>query len=98
MYSLVNEFSMGVIAWYDFKTNSKILYLYTDEADPSIPKYMERKGSVRACNIADRNLQKRPRWRLCGSPRSGETWNNRSRIHRENGISRIQDTNTCTII
>lgn len=53
MYSLVNEFSTGVIAWYDFKTNSKILYLYTNEADSSILKYIEKKGSVRACNAAD---------------------------------------------
>ena len=53
MYSLVNEFSTGVIAWYDFKTNSKILYLYTNEADSSILKYIEKKGSVRACDAAD---------------------------------------------
>lgn len=53
MYSLVNEFSTGVIAWYDFKTNSKILYLYTNEADSSILKYMEKKGSVRACSVTD---------------------------------------------
>lgn len=53
MYSLVNEFSTGVIAWYDFKTNSKILYLYTDEVDSSILKYMEKKGSVRACSVTD---------------------------------------------
>lgn len=53
MYSLVNEFSTGVIAWYDFKTNSKILYLYTNVADSSILKYMEKKGSVRACSVTD---------------------------------------------
>lgn len=53
MYSLVNEFSTGVIAWYDFKTSSKILYLYTNVADSSILKYMEKKGSVRACSVTD---------------------------------------------
>lgn len=53
MYSLVNEFSTGVVAWYDFKTNSKILYLYTNVADSSILKYMEKKGSVRACSVTD---------------------------------------------
>lgn len=52
---VVNEFSTGVVAWYDFKTNSKILYLYTNEADFSVLKYMEKKGSIRACKVA--NLQ-----------------------------------------
>ena len=44
--AIVKEFSKGIFVWYDFKPESKILYLYARQEDEAIGRFLQSKGEV----------------------------------------------------
>lgn len=51
--AIVKEFSKGIFVWYDFKPESKILYLYARQEDEAIGRFLQSKGEVCSCDIAE---------------------------------------------
>lgn len=50
---LSKELTKGAIVWYGFKSDSKILYIYSEQKDCVIEKFLKSKGKAIACNICD---------------------------------------------
>lgn len=50
---LSKELTKGAIVWYGFKPDSKILYIYSEQKDCVIEKFLKSKGKAIACNICD---------------------------------------------
>lgn len=42
--SLIRDFSKGALVWYNFRQNSRILYIYSRQADEAILELLESKG------------------------------------------------------
>lgn len=51
--AIVKEFSKGIFVWYNFKPESKILYLYARQEDEAIGRLLQSKGEVCSCDIAE---------------------------------------------
>lgn len=49
--SIIRNFSIGAIVWYDFKPESSILYIYSGQPDEAVQVYLEKKGMVALCNV-----------------------------------------------
>lgn len=49
--SIIKNFSIGAIVWYEFKPDSSILYLYSGQPDETVRMYLDRKGVVALCNV-----------------------------------------------
>ena len=50
---LSKELTKGAIVGYGFKSDSKILYIYSEQKDCVIEKFLKSKGKAIACNICD---------------------------------------------
>ena len=49
--SLIRDFSKGALVWYNFRQNSRILYIYSRQADEAILELLESKGKVENCSV-----------------------------------------------
>lgn len=49
--SIVRDFSKGALVWYNFRQNSRILYIYSRQADEAILELLESKGKVENCSV-----------------------------------------------
>lgn len=50
---LSKELTKGAIVWYGFKSDSKILYIYSEQKDCVIEEFLKSKVKVIVCNICD---------------------------------------------
>lgn len=52
MGSLIKDFSIGAIVWYDFKVSGNILYLHSNQQDNSICTFLESEGNVNCYEVS----------------------------------------------
>lgn len=49
--ALVRDFSKGALVWYYFRQDSRILYIYSRQADEAVLELLESKGKVDDCSV-----------------------------------------------
>lgn len=51
--SIKSNFSLGVFAWYDFKPDSNLLYLFSRQSDDAVCEFLRSKAIVEVCSIEE---------------------------------------------
>lgn len=49
--SIIRDFSKGALVWYNFRQDSRILYIYSRQADEAVLELLESKGKVDDCSV-----------------------------------------------
>lgn len=49
--SLIKDFSKGAFVWYNFRPDSRILYIYSRQSDEAVLELLESKGKVDDCSV-----------------------------------------------
>ena len=49
--SIIRDFSKGALVWYNFRQDSRILYIYSRQADEAVLELLESKGKVENCSV-----------------------------------------------
>lgn len=49
--SLIRDFSKGALVWYNFRQDSRILYIYSRQVDEAVAELLGSKGKVENCSI-----------------------------------------------
>lgn len=48
--SIIRDFSKGALVWYNFRQDSRILYIYSRQSDEAVLELLESKGKVDDCS------------------------------------------------
>lgn len=49
--SIIRDFSKGALVWYNFRQDSRILYIYSRQSDEAVLELLESKGKVDDCSV-----------------------------------------------
>lgn len=49
--SIIRDFSKGALVWYNFRQDSRILYIYSRQADEAVLELLGSKGKVDDCSV-----------------------------------------------
>lgn len=49
--SIIRDFSKGALVWYNFRQDSRILYIYSRQADKAVLELLKSKGKVDDCSV-----------------------------------------------
>ena len=49
--SIIRDFSKGALVWYNFRQDSRILYIYSGQADEAVLELLGSKGKVDDCSV-----------------------------------------------
>ena len=49
--SIIRDFSKGALVWYNFRQDSRILYIYSRQADKAVLELLKSKEKVDDCSV-----------------------------------------------